>query len=340
MCTFTCALALALCLIYNPIRKDVREGGKRTLLYYIFHDCDSFWAMLTTFVTFVLGFFNSNVFQRWWRLRELCGTVNGRTVDTTVLLASYVSTEAELNDLIRILWLAHALHVESVAMKRAPNADVVMRLHSQGLIKAPAPASCHFPAANTSPENLGPLTDRARAGDSAGLPDSHVVDAALDRLWLVYRQIRASDEEYGSVLPFRPAAARAGRPSNQHFRQMPAARAMIAGLSSQGNVSAMRGAASDCLMYLSTPVPLAYTHLVDMMVTIYVLMAPVGLMLNPFDAHQSDSFETNSFLRGTRMACLEVVAAVHNYNMLEEDSISSREIMEYEKHKSADFDAL
>lgn len=197
-------------------------------------------------------------------------------------------------------------------MKRAPNADVVMRLHSQGLIKAPAPASCHFPAANTSPENLGPLTDRARAGDSAGLPDTHVVDAALDRLcspplpslscpallwgpacslpllrgfpialvcrWLVYRQIRASDEEYGSVLPFRPAAARAGRPSNQHFRQMPAARAMIAGLSSQGNVSAMRGAASDCLMYLSTPVPLAYTHLVDMMVTIYVLMAPVGLV--------------------------------------------------------------
>lgn len=38
-------------------------------------------------------------------------------------------------------------------------------------------------------------------------------------------------------------------------------------------------------------------------------------------------------LVGTRMACLEVVAAVHNYNMLEEDSISSREMMEYEKHK-------
>lgn len=62
-------------------------------------------------------------------------------------------------------------------------------------------------------------------------------------------------------------------------------------------------------------------------------------MLNPFDSHQSDSFETNAFLRGeqsrrnsppflstqlwqrfatrtiagTRMACLEVIAAVHNY---------------------------
>ena len=46
----------------------------------------------------------------------------------------------------------------------------------------------------------------------------------------------------------------------------------------QSNVSAMRGAASDVLMYLSTPVPLAYTHLLEVTVTIYVLIAPFGLV--------------------------------------------------------------
>lgn len=40
MCMFTCAMALGLCFVYNPIRKEVREMGKKTLIYYIFHDCD------------------------------------------------------------------------------------------------------------------------------------------------------------------------------------------------------------------------------------------------------------------------------------------------------------
>ena len=80
MCSFTVCLSFLLCQVYNPIRRAVRDGQKKTLLFYVFHDCDAFFNMCTTFVTFILSFFNATVFTRWWRLRELCGTVNGQTV--------------------------------------------------------------------------------------------------------------------------------------------------------------------------------------------------------------------------------------------------------------------
>ena len=32
MCAFTCALAYALCHVYNPIRQTVRDGGKKTFV--------------------------------------------------------------------------------------------------------------------------------------------------------------------------------------------------------------------------------------------------------------------------------------------------------------------
>ena len=57
MCAFTCALAYALCHIYNPIRRTVRDGGPKTIVYYIFHDCDAFFGLCTSFVTFILSFF-------------------------------------------------------------------------------------------------------------------------------------------------------------------------------------------------------------------------------------------------------------------------------------------
>lgn len=187
--------------------------------------------MLTTFVTFVLGFFNSNVFQRWWRLRELCGTVNGKTVDTALLLASYIETEAELNDLTRILWLAHALHVQSVASQRGPDADVILRLKEEGLIK--------------TERELQILLACPTLTSSTPLS-------------IVYGWF---------TVKLRHSLKRVEPSCHSGLLQLV-----------QGNVSAMRGAAADCLMYLSTPVPLAYTHLVDVTVTVYVLMAPVGLV--------------------------------------------------------------
>tara|TARA_B110001452_G_scaffold30514_1_gene23933 strand:- start:716 stop:1933 length:1218 start_codon:yes stop_codon:yes gene_type:complete len=289
MCFFTCALAYCLCCVYNPIRQTVRDGGKKTLLYYTFQDADAFFSMCTSFVTFILSFFNATVFGRWWRLRELCGTVSGRSVDTTVLLSAYVKNEEQLNEMLRYLWLAHALHVRSVD----PNGQdgLLDQLVADGLLK---PGEEH--------EALQRCTSLA------------------------------------SSTPLSIAYGWFTSAFSEALRDVPPS--LHAGLFSavQANISAMRGAAADVLMYLSTPVPLAYTHLLEIMVVIYVLMAPVGLvprllwmavpgsfvttlifygfmcvgklMLNPFDVHDPSAFDTAAFLEGTRFACLEVSAAV------------------------------
>jgi len=44
------------------------------------------------------------------------------------------------------------------------------------------------------------------------------------------------------------------------------------------NTSAMRGAAADIIMYRNTPIPIAYTHLLEVFVKLYVLTAPVALV--------------------------------------------------------------
>lgn len=291
MCFFTCMMALWLTVIYNPLRKSVREGGKKTFLYYVFHDCDAFFGLCTTFVTFTLSFFNATVFGRWWKLRELCGGVNGKTVDTTLLLSAYIDDDDERNEMIRTLWLAHALHAASVDGRTHPEENLVARLEEQGLVKG--------------------AHEREALLQCSSMTSSTPLAIAYG--WFTAR-FRASLEKVDPTL-------RSGL-----LMKM------------QDNVSAMRGSAADVLMYLSTPVPLAYTHLLEVTVTVYVLIAPMGLvprllwmaipgcfivtlvfygfmcvgklMLNPFDTHSQDSFETSDFLRGTRIACLEVAACV------------------------------
>ena len=44
------------------------------------------------------------------------------------------------------------------------------------------------------------------------------------------------------------------------------------------NVTLMRGAAADVMMYRNTPIPMAYTHLLEVFVKIYVLVSPVALV--------------------------------------------------------------
>ena len=293
LCVFNCSLALLLCYVYDPIRRAVQHGEKKTLIYYAFHDCDAFFSMCTSFVTFVLSFFNANVFQRWWKLRELCGVVNGKTVDTTVALSALLESEEDRNELIRLLWLAHALHSESITIKAGgtQGAERLVQLRNQGLI--------------VGNEELCALQQCSNLKSSTPLSIAYG--------WFLQRFKEALQE------------------CDPHIRGN-----MLSQVHS--NVSAMRGAASDVLMYLSTPVPLAYTHLLEVTVTIYVVMAPFGLvprllwlavpgcfvvtlvfygfmmvgklMLNPFNKHSDDSFEVANYLRSTRVACLEISAVV------------------------------
>ena len=47
-------------------------------------------AYLTGFLTFILGFFNSIVFGRWWRMRELCGNVIENAQNSAMHVAIFV----------------------------------------------------------------------------------------------------------------------------------------------------------------------------------------------------------------------------------------------------------
>ena len=209
MCAFTCALAYALCHIYNPIRRTVRDGGPKTILYYIFHDCDAFFGLCTSFVTFILSFFNATIFGRWWKMRELCGTVNGRTVDTCVLLSAYIKDQEKLDEMLRLLWLAHALHVHSVIP--SSHAGLLAQLVEGGLLM---------------PEELAALQQ------CSSLASSTPISIAYG--WFSSR--------FGEALLALPPSLHSGLLQ-----------------SVQTNVSAMRASAADVLMYLATPVPLAYS---------------------------------------------------------------------------------
>ena len=232
MCFFTVGLAFLMCHVYNPIRRAVRKGEKATLLYYIFQDCDAFFTMCTTFVTFILSFFNATVFQRWWRLRELCGTINGRTVDTVVVLSTYIHKEEELGELMRYLWLAHALHIYSIQSgDLTTEEELLERLQQDGLL--------------THDDEVEAL--RICSSFQSSTPLSVAYGWFTSRLYKDLRYIPTSC--HASLLQL-----------------------------CQTNVSAMRGAAGDVLMYLNTPVPLAYVHLLELTVTIYVVMAPIGLV--------------------------------------------------------------
>eukprot|EP01043_Picozoa_sp_COSAG02_P058219 COSAG02_NODE_7210_length_3118_cov_1.879762_2_plen_204_part_00 len=119
---------LGLCFLYEDLRdavKTERDGfegfsiDKRLkLYYYLFQDANEFLKYSTTFLTFILGFFNSVAFSRWWKFRDLTGVVLGKTTDTAVMFSAYVTQgdeegrEVARRDLLRLMVLAVEVHLQ------------------------------------------------------------------------------------------------------------------------------------------------------------------------------------------------------------------------------------
>jgi len=108
----------------------------------------------------------------------------------------------------------------------------------------------------------------------------------------------------------------------------------------QNNISAMRGAAADVMMYIEQPIPIGYTHLLELIVNIYCVIAIFGLvpkflwlappvaaivtlffygfyvvglhMFDPFDKGTGHGFgfDTGKFFEGTYRGCGAIDALV------------------------------
>ncbi|KAJ1639827.1 Bestrophin, RFP-TM, chloride channel-domain-containing protein [Pavlovales sp. CCMP2436] len=94
------------------------ESGSSPLVLRVFAACEKVFPLCSTCVTFSLGFFLSTSYARWWKLRDLAGTVVGRTVDTMVMICTYLNGTTQKScdgrrKLARYLLLAHAVSLQA-----------------------------------------------------------------------------------------------------------------------------------------------------------------------------------------------------------------------------------
>lgn len=76
------------------------------------------FPLLTTCVTFALGFYMSTGYGRWWKLRDLAGAVLGRSIDTMVMLCTYLNgmddrSREGRRTLARYLLMAHVVSLQA-----------------------------------------------------------------------------------------------------------------------------------------------------------------------------------------------------------------------------------
>lgn len=251
MCTLTMMLTVVLCFIYDPIRRAEKNNEAlakwQRLVLYLFRDMERVLAYFTGFLTFILGFFNSIVFSRWWKMRELCGNIIEGSLNTAMHVAVFFvkpvpekdsekadeerNADAELalqhtrEELIRLIGLGQALALQAAHRVRDLDWVIEQQLLERDSDEHHALVSIPGPGYN---EVYGWCIDLAYGRGAQGMVEPAVQSSVLYSIrWAL---MRCSND------------------------------------------------AEDLLMYLNQPVPLAYYHLLEMMVLIYILIASVALV--------------------------------------------------------------
>ena len=204
MALLSTVLAIALCFIYDPLRRAERQGLALTklqrVILYLFRDMERVLAYFTGFLTFILGFFNSIVFSRWWKMRELCGNIIENSLNTAMHVAVFfvrppsgradaADAERELQrtreDLIRLIGLGQALALQAAHRVRDLDWVIEQQLLERDSAEHTALVSIPGPGYN---EVYGWTIDAAYAAGTAGMVDSAVQSSVLYSIrWALMR---------------------------------------------------------------------------------------------------------------------------------------------------------
>lgn len=109
------SLSVAVACVACTMLESAEKSKQVTMA---FAACEKIFPLCTTCVTFSLGFFLSTSYSRWWKLRDLAGSVLGRTIDTMVMICTYLNGVDEKSregrrKLARYLLLAHAISLQA-----------------------------------------------------------------------------------------------------------------------------------------------------------------------------------------------------------------------------------
>lgn len=81
-CLFAVISTAALCPVWDRVREaktavpsssaaaSASFSSEEKFIFHLFRDAEQIFGLLSTFVTFLLGFYNATVYNRWWTLRD------------------------------------------------------------------------------------------------------------------------------------------------------------------------------------------------------------------------------------------------------------------------------